>query len=229
MPRKIATMPAISPHGHVQAGGLQAEPAGQQLQVEVAEGGVEEHLEDGVEGDQDGGHLPVAAGQVVPDQHHGDAAGQADQDDPGAVGGLVGQQQPGQREHQRGADDPVERQAGGHHPAVGGDVGGLVVADLGQHRVHHQQQPERDRQAGLPDLDGVEGVGEAGDDPAEQQPGEHRHADPHRQEPVQRGQPLQHVGPASSAGPAPGPSVPVAGVPVPAVCRSVMTPSARPR
>ena len=68
----------------------QAVPAGQQLQVEVAEGGVGEDLEDGVEGDEDGGHLPVAAREIVPDQHDGDAAGQPDEDDPGAVGGLVG-------------------------------------------------------------------------------------------------------------------------------------------
>jgi hypothetical protein len=35
-------------HAHVQADGLQSEPAGQQLQVEVGQGGVAEHLEQGV-------------------------------------------------------------------------------------------------------------------------------------------------------------------------------------
>jgi len=75
---------------HVQAVGVQAQPAGQDLQIEETERGVGQDLEGGVEGDQHGGHLPVTAGEVVPDQDHGDAAGQADQDDPRTVGGLVG-------------------------------------------------------------------------------------------------------------------------------------------
>ena len=108
--------------GHVQAGGRQAQPAGQHLQVEKAQRGVQQDLEDRVQRDQHGGHLPVAAGQVGPDQHHRDAAGQADQDDPGPVRGLVRQQQPGQREHHRRADHPVEQQRDGHHPPVGGDL-----------------------------------------------------------------------------------------------------------
>ena len=175
--------------GHVQAGGRQAEPAGQHLQVEEAQRGVEQDLEDRVQRDQHGGHLPVAARQVGPDQHHRDAAGQADQDHPGAVGGLVRQQQPGQREHHRRADHPVEQQRDGHHPAVGGDPPDLGVADLGQHRVHHQQQPERDRQAGAVDRDPVQRAVQARDEAAEQQPGGHRRPDPHRQEPVQPGSP----------------------------------------
>ena len=68
-----------------------------------------------------------------------------------------------------------------------------VVADLGQHRVHHQQQPERDRQRDLADLDRVQRGAQAGHQAAEQQPGRHRHADPHRQEPIQRGQPADHA------------------------------------
>ena len=193
--------------GHMQAGGLQPEPAGQHLQVEEAQRGVEQDLEDRVERDQDRGHLAVAAGQVGPDQHHRDAPGQADQDDPGAVGGLVREQQPGQREHDRRADHPVEQQRDGHHPAVGGDPPDLGVADLGQHRVHHQQQPERDRQAGAVDRDLVQRAVQARDKTAQQQPGGHRRPDPHRQEPVKHRQPGHHRLLPGRAGDLAGPGI----------------------
>ena len=81
-----------------------------------------------------------------------------------------------------------EHQRDGHHPPVGGDPPDLGVADLGQHRVHHQQQPQRDRQAGAMDRDLVQRAVQARDQAAEQQPGGHRRPDPHRQEPVQPGQ-----------------------------------------
>jgi hypothetical protein len=70
----------------------QAEPAGQQAQVEPAEQAERQHLEDRVQGHEHGGGLTVAAGQVVPDDDHGDAAGQPDDDQPSAVCGQVGQE-----------------------------------------------------------------------------------------------------------------------------------------
>ena len=75
----------------------------------------------------------------------------------------VRQQQPRQGEHQRRADHPVEQDRGHQQPLVAGDVAELVVADLGQHRVHHHQQPDGDRQRHRPDLDRGERVVEAGD------------------------------------------------------------------
>ena len=104
-------------------------------------------LEDRVDRDQHGGGLAVTAGEVVPDQHHRDAAGQPDDDQAGAVLGQVGQEDPGQREHQRRPDDPVQHAASDdQHAPVAGDPVELAVAHLRQHRVHHQQQAERDRQ-----------------------------------------------------------------------------------
>ncbi len=69
--------------------------------------------------------------------------------------------------------------------AVAGDGVEAVVADLGQHRVHHDQQAERDRQRDAVDLDDAQRVPEPGDQAAEQQAGDHGDADPHRQEPVE--------------------------------------------
>ena len=72
--------------------------------------------------------------------------------------------------------------------AVAGDGVEAVVADLRQHRVHHDQQAERDRQRDAVDLDRAERVVQAGDHPAEQQADDHRDADPHRQEAVEGGE-----------------------------------------
>ncbi|MBP2333206.1 hypothetical protein JOF33_001905 [Corynebacterium freneyi] len=132
------------PEGEFGAGGFQAEPRRQDLQVEPAEHAEHEHLEDGVDGHEHGGGFAVAAGQVAPHEDHGDAAGEADDDQPGAQGGLVGEENPGQGEHEGGANHPVEQQRDGHEPFVGGDFAGLVVADLRQRRVHHHQQAEGD-------------------------------------------------------------------------------------
>lgn len=45
---------------------------------EDGEGRVEDHLQDGVDGDEDGAVGAVAAGEARPDEDHGDAAGYAD-------------------------------------------------------------------------------------------------------------------------------------------------------
>lgn len=66
----------------VGARGAQAEPAGQDLEVEPAETGERHCLEDAVHGDQYGDGFAVTAGQIVPDQHHGDTAGETYDDQP---------------------------------------------------------------------------------------------------------------------------------------------------
>ena len=185
MPRKISTDLAIC-HGEVSMVVCsQAEPAGQHREVEPAEHGEHDDLEDRVERDQNGGGLAVTAGEVVPDDDHRDAAGQADDDQPGAVLGQVGQQQPGQREHQRRTEHPVQDQRLRQQLAVAGDGVEAVVADLGQHRIHHDQQTQRDRQRDAVDLQRVQRGVQSGDQPAQQQAGDHRDADPYRQEPVE--------------------------------------------
>ncbi len=104
--------PRDLPDRDLEALGVEPEPARQQRQVEVAEERVGDDLEQRVERDEHGRALAVAAGEVVPDEHHRDAAGEADDDHPGAVGGLIGEKQPGEREHQQRAEDPVEPERG---------------------------------------------------------------------------------------------------------------------
>ncbi len=68
----------------------------------------------------------------------------------------------------------------------------LAVADLGQYRVHHHQQPDGDGEAGARHLDVVKGSVEPGHQPSKPDPEEHGGGDPYRQEPVEDRQPCGH-------------------------------------
>ena len=74
---------------------------------EDGEGRVEDHLQDGVDGDEDGAVLGVAAGEARPDEHHGDAARHADEDEAVAETRFVGEEAPGEGEHEGGGEEPV--------------------------------------------------------------------------------------------------------------------------
>ena len=150
--------PGDLPDRDLEALGVEPEPARQKSQIEVAEERVGDDLEDRVEGDEHGRTLAVAAGEIVPDKHHRDAAGEADDDHPRAVLGLVGQEQPGEREHEQRAEDPVEPEGGDEQPPFGAKPTELVVPNLRQDRVHHQQQPDGDREADGADPQLVEPV-----------------------------------------------------------------------
>ena len=183
--------PRDLPHRHVDRGLVEAEPTRKDLEVEVAEEAVRDDLEQRVERDEHHRGLAVAARKVVPDEHHRDATRETDDDQPGAVLGQIGQEHPRQGEHQRRTDDPVEHERRAEHAPVGGDMAEIAVADLGQHRIHHQQQTERDRQRHGVDLDVIQRVVQARERTTQTDPEQHRDADPHRQEPVQQREPLQ--------------------------------------
>ena len=79
----------------------------------------------------------------------------------------------------------------------------LLVAHLREHRVHHQQQPDRDRQRHGADAQPVEAVVDAGDDRAEARARRPSRGDPQRQEPVERREAGEHgalVGRAAAPG-----------------------------
>lgn len=177
------------PHGYVQPLAVaQAEPPGQQVEIEPAEQTERDDLEDGVQRDEYGGRLAVAARQVVPDDDHGDAAGEADDDQAGAVLGQVRQEGPRQGEHDGRADDPVDDQRGHHQRAVAGHGDEPVVADLGEDRIHHDEQAERDRQGDPADLDLRQRVVHPRDQPPQPQADGHGEQDPHGEVAVEGGE-----------------------------------------
>src|SRR5699024_5170336 len=70
----------------------QSEQVRQPLQVEPAEEAEGQDLEDRIDRDEHGGGFAVTAGEIVPDEDHRNAACQADDDQPGAVFGKVGEE-----------------------------------------------------------------------------------------------------------------------------------------
>jgi hypothetical protein len=84
---------------------------------------VEQYLEDRVEGHEAGSVLGRPLGNLVPDDHHGDAAGEADHDQADHVLGFVRQEDDRQREHQDRPDDPVLKQRQAKDFLVDEDVG----------------------------------------------------------------------------------------------------------
>ena len=158
-------------------------------QVEVAEERVGGDLEKGVEDDEHRRALPVAERDVVPDEHHRDAAGKPDDDHSCPVGRLVGEEDPSEREHERRPDDPGEEERGAEEASVPDPVvahpAEILVADLREDRVHHHQQAQCDGQGDRADLELVEPLVQARQRRAEQKTGRHGQRDPEREEAVE--------------------------------------------
>ncbi len=117
---------------------------------------VEQHLEDAVEGHQPSSVFRVSLRQFVPDNHHRNAAGQADHDEAHHVLRVVVQEQDGQGEHQYRADQPVLHERQTENLPVAEDLAHFLVADFRQRRVHHQDQTDGDRDVGRSNLEAVD-------------------------------------------------------------------------
>ena len=141
------------PDADVDDAALEAEQRRQLGDEDPGEEAVEEHLEDAVEGDQAGGVLGVALGQLVPDDDHGDAARQADHDEADHVLGVVVQEDDGQEEHEQRPDDPVLHQRQAEDPVVAEDVAELLVLHLGERRIHHHDEADGDGDVGRADVE----------------------------------------------------------------------------
>ena len=83
---------------------------------------VEDDLEDAVECNQASDVVRVAFGEFVPDQHHGDAAGDADEDEAAHVGRCATQEEHREQKHEHRSDDPVLHQRQAEDAAVVEDL-----------------------------------------------------------------------------------------------------------
>ena len=174
----MATLSAISPMRDVHHRPLEPEPGRQQRREEVRIDREEEHLEDGVEGDETGAVLGVAFREVVPDDHHRDASSEPDEDETEHVLGLVAEEHHREPEHQERPEDPVLDEREREYPLVAKDLAELLVADLRKRRVHHQDEPDRDRDRRRPDAHSVERGIDAGHEEAERDADAHGQEDP---------------------------------------------------
>ncbi len=165
-------------HGDIDGRSREPEPGREDGDEDVGVDREEQDLEDRVEGDQAGRILPVPLGQVVPDDDHGDAAGQADHDQAVHVLGLVAQEDDGQGEHQERPDDPVLDERQRQDLDVLEDIPELLVFHLGQRRVHHQDEPDGDGDVGRSGLEPVDEADDGRDKIAEPDADGHGQEDP---------------------------------------------------
>ena len=164
---------------------LQAHRPGQHGDKDVGVDAVEQHLENTIESHQARRVLGIALRQLVPHDHHGDAARQPDQDQADHVLRVVVQEEDGQHEHQDRADDPVLHQRQAQHLDVPEDLGQALILHLGERRIHHQDQADRDQDVGRPDLEAVDELLNPRNEITEAHADRHGQEDPQRQEAVE--------------------------------------------
>ena len=133
---------------------LEAEQRRQDRDEEPGIDAVEQHLEDAVEGHQPGRVLGVALGQLVPDDDHGDAAGQADHDQPDHVLRIVAEESRCARTNIR--IGPITQFCTSDRPSIflfrkTSPISSYFT--LAKRRVHHQDQADGDRDVGGADLE----------------------------------------------------------------------------
>ena len=135
-----------------------------------------------------GGVFAAALGEVVPDEHHGDAARDADEDEAHHVVGVVAQEEHREQEHQHRADEPVLREGEAEDAGVGEDLGELRILHLRQRRIHHENEADGDGQVGRANGErGKQRLGVGDHELAEEDPDSHGGEDPDREIPVEEG------------------------------------------
>ena len=84
------------------------------------------------------------------------------------------------------------------YPPVTEDFPEFVVVNLGQRRIHHQDEPGRYRDRGGADAHGVEGASEAGNRVSQRHSGRHRQKNPKRQIAIENRKSAQNRGCAAA-------------------------------
>jgi len=173
-------------HGHMKRRRVGAEPMGHHGEEKPAEDRVGQDLKDGVERDQHRSQLPGPAGQGVPYQHHGDTPCETDQHESVPVRRHVRQEKPGEAEHDKWAEDPVQEKRRAQELRIPDVRADGLIAHLGEHGVHHPQQADSNRNGYAVQLHTVEQRAEVRVDSSEENPEAHRREDPEWQKAIER-------------------------------------------
>ena len=142
--------------GDIDGGGVEAEERREDGEEEPGVEAVEEDLEDAVEGDECGGVLGVALGEVVPDDDHSDASGEADEDEADHVVGVMVEEEECEGEHEDGADEPVLDEGEGEDFGIFEDIWEFFVTDFGQGGIHHEDEADGQGEVGGAEGEAVE-------------------------------------------------------------------------
>ena len=165
---------------------LKAEPLRQHGQKDPGIEAVEEHLKDAVDGNEPSNVIRVAFREFIPDQHHCDAAGYADQDQTAHIGGLAPEEDYGQEEHQHRANKPVLHERQPENALVAEYLSQLFVSHLRQRRKHHNDEADSDRDVCCPGLKAVDEAGRRWNEVADGNAYRHSKKDPERQKSVEK-------------------------------------------
>ncbi len=84
-------------------------------------------------------------GEVVPDDHHGNAAGESHQDDSRHVQWIGVEEEDRQETHEDRADRPVLDKGESEDAAIAEDLPKFVVSNACKRGIHHQDEPDGDR------------------------------------------------------------------------------------
>ena len=139
---------------------------------------IEENLKEAVKGDQASGILGIAMGQLVPDDHHRNTAGQPNHDQPNHIFRVVAQEKDCQQKHQHRPNQPVLDQGEAQNFSVAKNFAQLFILHLGKRGIHHQDQPDGDGNVGCAHLKAVDQRFGARDEIAGGHPHGHRQKDP---------------------------------------------------
>lgn len=149
---------------------------------------VQHHLERGIDRDEDGAVLVIAARQPRPDEHHCNTPREPHEDESLAQTPLVGQKRPREREHEERGEDPVEQHAQRDlDPHVPGAQHAVQVfeADPAEDGEHHDEEAEGDGEGDADEGAALEGGAGGGDEGAEEDAGGHGEEDPEGEEAVE--------------------------------------------
>ncbi len=93
--------------GKVDVSEADADEWREHLHEEPRINGVEEHLKNGIEGDEACRVIGISLCQLVPDDDHRDAASEPNHDEPNRVFGLVREEREGQAKHEERPNHPI--------------------------------------------------------------------------------------------------------------------------
>ena len=138
----MPTLFAICEDANFNDTAFKTEPLGQHCNEGPCVQAIKQHLKNAVDGDKAGNVVRVAIRQFIPNQHHRDAAGYADQDQPTHIGGLAPEENYGQEEHQHRANKPVLHERQPENPLVAEYFSQLFVSHLRKRRKHHNDEAD---------------------------------------------------------------------------------------
>jgi hypothetical protein len=132
-----------------------------------------------------GAIFSVSCGQIVPDDDHGDASGQPNQNQADHVFVVSGKKGNCEKEHEDGPNDPVLNQGQTQHLEIPEYLAQFLVSNFSERWIHHQNKPDGNGDVGRTDLELIPEVDHSRKEISPAHTDKHREENPERQKPIQ--------------------------------------------